>query len=233
MGSSICFLLKWVTTKMLHKWIAVAAVLAATAGCDDATVHELITSNFVCVYMPYWMGECDSTEMQAKAQSVLTNGIVEARIECTIDVGSPIDPFVCGSSYPQPWSMTYGASLLAEGSKFVSFAEPGTSYTRLYSRSEVSSELDRHVPNNPLGTCSYTSVAANDPETDYTRISIVDGHVAVSYCDAWVPEFPLDYGPGWIPQCPYMPGCPDPGCVAAPVTSTCTGFNLAAFGVSE
>lgn len=58
-------------------------------GCDDTYVREHIIDNFVCVYMPWWMGECDGEEVTAKVESVLEHGFAEAQITCSAYLGAP------------------------------------------------------------------------------------------------------------------------------------------------
>lgn len=93
---------------MLRK-LLIAAALIATVGCDDPTVHSLITSNFVCVYMPYWMGECDSTAFSDRAQNVLDHGLVQAEVECS-------------GTTPSSNTYKFKADLLQDGASIVSYA---------------------------------------------------------------------------------------------------------------
>lgn len=126
----------------MRKLLAALAVLA-TVGCDDPTVHELITSNFVCVYMPWWMGECDSTEMSAKAQSILDYGMVEATAECLVPSGGS---GLCGAH-----DYRVKARILVDGTSFVTCS--------LVGGSQFSSLNDRSQPVASIANYSFTDLS--------------------------------------------------------------------------
>ena len=129
----------------MRKLLAALAVLA-TVGCDDPTVHSLITSNFVCVYMPYWMGECDGTELTARAQNVLDYGLVNAEIRCEGE-------FAHHSTVMKPF--TYDARKLQDGSCVANFRidtlpNPGqhafsSAVTKFWSRADSEASMCRQV----------------------------------------------------------------------------------------
>lgn len=181
-------------------------MLAATAGCDDATVHELITSNFVCDYVPWWMFQCDSEEMTARAQNVLSYGLVNAQIRC--------EGQLLQSTYNEPNTTTiipvmtgfaYEARKLQDGSCFTNFhTTNSTTDPKLWSRVDTESAgCDQNISyfytvSATGGNLHFVSTAQSYRCTGNTCTNISDSSIT-------------DLAIG----------------------SVCTGFNLAAFGVSE
>lgn len=150
-------------------------------GCEDTYVREHIIDNFVCVYMPWWMGECDGDEVTAKVMGVLDHGLVEAKIECDCSA-EPIPPALY--SYPV---YPFVAQKLIDGSCLVSGGVP----TRLYERSDARS-----------ASCdTYPGQGAN--------AHVATGGVLLVDSSANTPTH------------------------SVAITTCCTGFNLAAFGVEE
>lgn len=68
--------------------LAVAAMLLP--ACDDPVVAEHIVDNFICTYMPWWMGDCQSQEVIDKVQSVLDHGFTGAHIRCEVQPNTVI-----------------------------------------------------------------------------------------------------------------------------------------------
>lgn len=151
----------------MRKLLAVLAVLVSV-GCDDPTVHSLITSNFVCVYMPYWMGECDGTELTARAQNVLDYGFVNAEIRCEGE-------FAHHSTTMKPF--TYDARKLQDGSCVTNFRidtlpNPGQhaysfAPTKFWSRADAEAS-----------TCAQ--VIEGQTSDDVFRASVEEGELTLS-----------------------------------------------------
>lgn len=209
--------------------------LSFTVGCDDPTVIANV-DNFTCAYLPWWAGDCTSTEVHQKALDVLHNGIVQARVQLQGQLDSVFIPIGGGAVSPPIQYMSINASLLVDGSQLMTVNSNFINFSGLFSRGEalVSPLSGMRLTNNPLGTShGYASVADFDPATDYIKIAVVDGAIVVKYCDSWVNNIP-ENPPGWVGFCPYKAGCPDPGCITAEWLSySATGYNLDKFGITE
>lgn len=144
-------------------------------GCDDTTVRANIIDNFVCTYMPWWMGDCQGTETVAAVMGVLDHGIVSADATCECDMRNDADTH---TSHFGP----YRVQKLFDGSCFIRSDGSITQFRARYEECVVA-------------TAAPYSLA--DGEFRYLN----DANPANRY--------------------------------RAPVSTCCTGFNLAAFGVEE
>ena len=106
----------------MSRWLALLVALFAL-GCEDTYVREHIIDNFVCVYLPWWMGECDGDEVTAKVMGVLEHGLISAQAECTCDLVAP--------STNVAHDVHYRAQRLIDGSCFA-----GSAAQRLIDRSD-------------------------------------------------------------------------------------------------
>lgn len=106
----------------MNRWPALLAALCIM-GCEDTYVREHIIDNFVCVYMPWWMGECDGDEVTAKVMGVLDHGIVAADVTCECDMRNDDDTT---TQHFGPYRM----QRLVDGSCFVSWGVGGVPYFR-------------------------------------------------------------------------------------------------------
>jgi hypothetical protein len=97
----------------MKRWLALLVALLVM-GCEDTYVREHIIDNFVCVYMPWWMGECDGEEVTAKVMGVLDHGIVSAQARCICSLHNDIDDAENG--------VTYTAQRLVDGSCLITEA---------------------------------------------------------------------------------------------------------------
>lgn len=205
---------------MLRKLLWIIAALLMTVGCDDPTVHSLITSNFVCVYMPYWMGECDSEAMSAKAQSVLTDGIIAAKVSCSGNyLFQKKQGDSCGSALN--WGdvnvqYTYRAVRLQEGACYVNWSSSGHTNTSDESSDSSHADVDIIARSQSEAIACSVNLAAN------VHASVAGGNLTIHS------EATSYYRDG---SCPDPQATPDT--VVSLTSESCTGFNLAAFGVSE
>lgn len=191
----------------MRKLLGLVLALLVTVGCDDPTVHEYITTNFVCVYRPSWMGECDSSELTARAQNVLDHGLVQAQIKCE---GSTLAFKYLSTAHNTDFK--YQVELLQDGSCFSRFSVI-PSGTTSFSKSGLE-YYDR---------TSATATGCEQVAAGYSG-SYADGVLTITS-----PE--LSTG---SPTCPYSPEtyrqCDTPD-TELDIESVCTGFNLEAFGV--
>lgn len=97
-------------------------------ACDDEYVREHIIDNFVCTYMPNWMGDCQGTETTTKVMSVLDHGILEASADCEVEVDIP-----CQDT---DIVFHFRADLLFDGSSIVTCDGNNGSFTAVNHRGE-------------------------------------------------------------------------------------------------
>lgn len=119
----------------MSRRLALIAALCAF-GCEDTYLREHIIDNFVCVYMPWWMGECNGEEVTAKVMGVLDHGLIEAQIDCHGTWSRTTSPF-------DTVSPSFKAQKLIDGSCFTT---SNVSIPTLIARSEAG-----------VSTCSRTS----------------------------------------------------------------------------
>lgn len=198
--------------------IAVLAALCAL-GCEDTYVREHIIDNFVCVYMPWWMGECDGEEVTNKVMGVLDHGLISAQADCVADntgtMPSPVSLAAGDRSYHVlVQKLLDGSVLFYSSSKGGPNPLPAPKLMRLC---ELGSACASGVTISTTELLTYQPGAG--PETVAT-VSVAGGLLSVS---ASHPLYDSIMGSGTNPVL----------LVSADITGVCTGFNLAAFGVEE
>lgn len=100
--------------------------LFAFTGCSTLLDH---VDDFTCSYLPYYVADCLDPAVHDKAVNIITNGAIEAQINCT----GPAD-----SSFKQFY---YSASKLQDGSCFATANITGYSGTAITGRSQVNADL--------------------------------------------------------------------------------------------
>lgn len=89
-----------------------------STGCDAALPY---VENLTCSTIPWYVADCQDPAVQAKAESILTDGVVAAQINCR---GVALNP-----SLTKAVTVDYHATRLQDGACFatVTLAAPGTS----------------------------------------------------------------------------------------------------------
>lgn len=211
--------------------LLVLAAFVLSLGCDSPGLLANIDT-YTCAWLPFIPGEidCSDTAVHDKAVAVLTNGAVQARIECTFTTtgswahspnppGTPLGPSV----------FKYKQTRFADGSCFVQAGGNDT----IYSKSEGKCGTVYTVPNNPLGSLGQGTdtgylVFGDDPEVDVTTYDVTDGVPVLRYCDTGLNQFVTTST--YTPYCPGSEWC-STNCATAAIEETeCSGFNLEAFG---
>ena len=85
------------------------AFLLVLCGCDAIAADDALLDAFACSVLPYYAADCLDPAVKARVSSVLTDGAVEAQIEClgiAIGAGGKVA------------SVYYQASKLQDGSCF-------------------------------------------------------------------------------------------------------------------
>lgn len=195
------------------KKLLFAAMVAATTGCDNPVVAEHIIDNFVCTYMPWWMGDCQSAEVVDKVMSTLDNGIVEASVKCAGTAlhhgryNVPGGDIIPGMSTYVPF--VYKAQRLQEGTCFVSWSTPGEQPF-----ANAAGDIG-FIPRSSADAAGCSVLI-----DDEVRLSITEGQL-VAHSTA-LSVYPLfQFGSVNL----YPTDTPD----TVIDLDTCTGFNLEAF----
>jgi hypothetical protein len=121
--------------------ILVLALLAA--GCDSQGARDNLET-LLCGVLPWYVADCTDPEVQAKALSVLDNGIVEARAEC-----SGVQSFDVGVCTLDSSSVSFTLVKLIDGSVISD---------KVYSRAEQEGQNTSYVERNGTalkGTFSF------------------------------------------------------------------------------
>jgi hypothetical protein len=95
------------------KYLLLLAALLAF-GCDSSTVHDNIDV-FTCAYLPWWMADCESSEVHDKAIRILDHGLIEAQVTCVADAHC-----AAFNGSTNGYKAKLKATLLADGSKAMS-----------------------------------------------------------------------------------------------------------------
>lgn len=109
--------------------IAFVSAAILSAGCDAALPY---VSSLTCATVPWYVADCQDPAVQAKAESVLTDGVVEAQINCR---GVALNP-----SLTKAVTVDYHATRLQDGACFatVTIAAPGTTGFALENGAQLS-----------------------------------------------------------------------------------------------
>lgn len=131
--------------KFLTTFGIVSAAILST-GCEAALPY---VENLTCAYLPYYVADCQDPAVQDKAESILTDGIVEAQINCRGLAFSPGNIKVV--------TVDYHATRLQDGACFatVTLAAPGTTGFALENGSQLS---PRSIPASD--TCKVSTYRA-------------------------------------------------------------------------
>lgn len=145
----------------MSRWLAFLVALLVM-GCEDTYVREHIIDNFVCVYMPWWMGECDGDEVTAKVMGVLDHGLTEAHASCSVVWGPP---------WSSAYTETISVHALVDGSKlWTSTTSQVSNYTQFCARGE------------PCGDAASWSLTKTQNVNNVCTFALQDGLFTIS-CD--------------------------------------------------
>lgn len=111
------------------KLLTALGIAILSVGCDAALPY---VENLTCSTVPWYVADCQDPAVQAKTASILTDGIVEAQINCR---GVALNP-----SLTKAVTVDYHATRLQDGACFatVTLAAPGTTGFALENGSQLS-----------------------------------------------------------------------------------------------
>lgn len=138
-------------------YLSVTIPALLCAGCDEILSDETALDIFTCTVVPYYGGDCTTPEVREKARSVLTDGAVEASIDC---LGVAVGPGAVVS-------IAYQASRLQDGSCLATATVTGPSGATGFAQSQ-GVELSRRT------------IAESD------RCAVTSWHVPQLRTETWV-----------------------------------------------
>lgn len=183
------------------KTLSLGLIFTASTGCDNQYLIDNMDT-FACSIIPYYAADCTDPEVQAKAVSVLENGIVEAQIVCNgtaqTTPGGPINAFTYAK---------YSATKLHDGSCL----------------STINYEAPQYVPGAgtvllPVSGTQLTPRSSADVDTCPVKAYYVPGYEVKGTVENGIITIQSAH-------CQSNSG----NYCKMPVTGNCTGFNTEVF----
>lgn len=153
--------------------LLLAAVLGLTVGCDSPTVAENIDI-FTCAWLPWWMADCIDPAVHNRALSILSDGIVRAQVQCSVNYTSYSTrtlstPELVSYGYR---SFVFSATLFQDGSAFVNTNAGSLQFTGFLSRRDprvADFSVVPHLAGTAEISLSGGELIVTSMEASYTR----------------------------------------------------------------